>query len=84
MRQDNKEAIRTVEERFSSVALFEVDFFQSIWNYFQKTLQIARNQPEFLVILLRIIENDEQHNNTMKNRGSIVINNIGGYRVSEC
>ena len=38
---------------------FEVEFFNKFWEYFNHIIELATKRPQFLVKLLRLIEEDQ-------------------------
>jgi len=47
---------------------FQEEFFNKIWEYIGKYIQIGQHEPHFLVKLLRVIESDRKNNEYIKKR----------------
>ncbi len=65
---EKSDAITAVEEHFLCLMQFQEEFFNKIWEYIRKSLQIAQHEPHFLVKVLRIIESDRKNNEYIKKK----------------
>lgn len=62
------EQLNNLADHLLCVQEFEEEFFQRFWKYFQGIITLAKDKPEFLVKLLRLIEEDPEY---LKNINSI-------------
>ena len=63
---DMIDKLNNLADHLLCVAHFEEEFFEKFWRYFQDTLQLANERPEFLVKLLRLIEEDPDYVRNIK------------------
>ncbi len=66
--EEKGSALTAVEEHFLCLMQFQEEFFNKIWEYVRKSLQIAQHEPQFLVKVLRIIESDRKNNEYIKKK----------------
>ena len=66
--EEKNDAIAAVEEHFLCLMEFQAEFFNKIWEYVRKSLQVAQHEPHFLVKILRIIESDRKNNEYIKKK----------------
>jgi hypothetical protein len=65
------EKLENLAEHLLCVYEFEEEFFNKFWKYFENTLEYSQKRPEFLVKLLRIIEEDPDYMKNIKAQFSI-------------
>ena len=60
------------------VEKFDEEFFNKFWKYFDNVVELSIKKPEFLVKLLRLVEEDADYMKALRNQFSIynVILNI--------
>lgn len=61
------EKLNNLADHLLCVQQFEEEFFNKFWKYFDVTLDLAVSKPEFLVKLLRLIEEDPEYMKNIKN-----------------
>jgi hypothetical protein len=62
------EKLNNLADHLLCVHQFEEEFFAKFWKYFQNTLIWAVEKPEFLVKLLRLIEEDPEYVRNIKSQ----------------
>jgi hypothetical protein len=65
------EKLNNLGDHLLCVQQFEDEFFNKFWKYFDNMLDIAQKKPEFLVKLLRIIEEDPDFMRNIRSQFSI-------------
>jgi hypothetical protein len=66
IRSEKIEKFNNLADHLLCVQHFEDEFFIKFWKYFEHTLEYANKRPEFLVKLLRIIEEDPDYTRNIK------------------
>ena len=59
--QERSEKLNNLADHLMCVQKYEDEFFEKFWSYFEDPVTLARDRPEFLVKLLRIIEEDPEY-----------------------
>jgi hypothetical protein len=65
------EQLNNLADHLLCVKEFEEEFFHKFWKYFQSTTTWAVEKPEFLVKLLRLIEEDGEYMRNIQNQFEI-------------
>jgi hypothetical protein len=65
------EQLNNLADHLLCVKQFEEEFFQRFWKYFESTINWGVEKPEFLVKLLRLIEEDAEYIRNIKNQFEI-------------
>lgn len=60
------EKLYNLADHLMCVQEFEQEFFNKFWRFFEVTLDLAKGKPEFLVKLLRLIEEDPDYMRNIK------------------
>jgi len=63
---DMIDKLNNLADHLLCIAHFEEEFFDKFWKYFHDILQLAVERPEFLVKLLRLIEEDPEYVRNIK------------------
>jgi hypothetical protein len=66
IRSEKIEKFNNLADHLLCVQHFEEEFFARFWKYFEKTIDYAKNRPEFLVKLIRIVEEDPDYCRNIK------------------
>ena len=64
--QARSDKLNNLADHMMCVAEFEDEFFDKFWSYFSKITTLATERPEFLVKLLRLIEEDPEYLNNIR------------------
>jgi len=65
------EKLEVLADHLLCVKQFEEEFFNKFWRYFEMTIQWGIERPEFLVKLLRLIEEDVEYMKNIHNQFQI-------------
>jgi hypothetical protein len=60
--------LNNLADHLLCVQQFEEEFFTKFWKYFEVTIDLAVSRPEFLIKLLRLIEEDAEYMRNIKNQ----------------
>jgi hypothetical protein len=63
----SNEKYQNLENHLQCVVDFHDEFFTKFWGYFYSATDIANNKPEFLVKIIRLIEEDGDYMKNIKN-----------------
>ena len=66
------EKLNNLADHLLCVQQFNEEFFNKFWKYFENYLEWAVNKPEFLVKLIRLIEEDAEYMKTIKSQLQII------------
>lgn len=64
--QQRSEKLNNLADHLMCVQEFEEEFFDKFWGYFSDVTTLATTKPEFLVKLLRLIEEDPEYINNIR------------------